>query len=410
MSPYPNLARTPIALVSRRTRRLLTKRHLLVGQLLPIGLLLLAGLLLLMGCQPERSAPSTYGTAEVQEAAEATATSEKASTHEGGGQVAPLDAVGAGAPVSAALVDQEEIVPEEAARLVESDAAVPLCGVLDSISVGDADGRPVFRMHLQSGAPIAFVATGELKEELSFLSYQSDSNRGKPSFFSYPFYFFGRGCGMLGASRFVYTGSGVGPDYYGVDFFVGIYAVDEDAVVLLRHMRSTKRVFEDGQKADTRRHDRAGKPLWASRYAGAVSPALVDQARGKNSEEPTGPSLQLAGPVGQQVGQVVVSTDDTLRFEMHRLRPYGEWKHMVEGMHAREEEDVYPHVLLYVCDYEKEEHEHCGYTKEELAFMLSEVPGSSNPIPRYIPYRIDGSQLTTRDSTIDLRLMGGIAP
>jgi hypothetical protein len=263
-------------------------------------------------------------------------------------------------------------------------------------------------MHLQSGTPIAFVATGELKEELSFLSYQSDSNRGEPRFSSYPFYFFGRGCGMLGASRFVDTKWGI-PDYYSADFFVGIYAVHEDAVVLLRHMRSTRSVFENGEDIETRRHDRAGKPLWASRYAGAISPALVDQAREKNSEEPTGPSLQLAGPVGQQVGQVVVSAGNTLRLEMHRLRPYGEWKHMAEGMHVREEEGVYPHVLLYVCDYEKEEHGHCGYTKEELAFMLSEVPGSSNPIPRYIPYRIDGSQLTTRDTTLDLRLVNGMA-
>jgi hypothetical protein len=367
-----------------------------------------------MGCQPERSAPSTYGATDVQEAAEAAATSEKASARERQGQAAPSDAVGAGAPVSAALVDQEELAPEEAARLVESDAAVPLCGVLDSISVGDADGRPVFRMHLQSGTPIAFVATGELKEELSFWNHREyiraapRPSAREPDFGWFRTRSFGRGCGFLNFTQFVESEFSFGTE----KIFVGWYAIDDSSILLLRYGATNRGADERvGQMGlGFPKPDRVGGLLWAARRSNEISPMLVDQALSEDTDQPTGPAMLLSGPAGQQVGRIPASNGDTLRVTMSRIRPYGVWRHMPREMHALDGTHAYSHVLFYTCDYGNADHKHCGYSEEEVAFLLSESPEPPTPIYSYVPYRVDGRQLVTPDTVLFLNSSAASSP
>jgi len=138
--------------------------------------------------------------------------------------------------------------------------------------------------------------------------------------------------------------------------------------------------------------------------------AFLDLARRQLRSVPSGPRMELSGSVGRQVARVATGPGDTLRLALSRLRPYGQWHHMPERMHAREAGRVYPHILLYVCDYAKEGHKHCGYTEEDLAFILGNAPSLPDPVYRYVAYRVDGNQIATRDTVLTFPLRSSSTP
>jgi len=136
--------------------------------------------------------------------------------------------------------EQKELDPQETARQVEEEDAVPLCSVLDSVSIGDREGRPVFRLHVGGVEPIEFIATGELEKALSFWSHedytQVPGQGRKGGYEWYKLLFFSRGCGLVSLDQFVDTQSSLGSNYYRLEIFIGLYAVGDDVVLMFRHM------------------------------------------------------------------------------------------------------------------------------------------------------------------------------
>ena len=76
-------------------------------------------------------------------------------------------------------------IPLEAARRIEAEKVVPLCSVLDSVSIGDRGGRPVFRLHVGETEPIEFEAgrmMSSIKGSLSRPEKEHDrGSRPRPS-------------------------------------------------------------------------------------------------------------------------------------------------------------------------------------------------------------------------------------
>jgi len=305
--------------------------------------------------------------------------------------------------------EQNELDPQETARRVEEEDAVPLCSVLDSISIGDRGGRPVFRMHVGDTEPIEFAATGELERVLGFWSqdvYIQSIEARKPVMSSKSVFrwsqdlVFEKGCGYM---LFIDSKQN-NKKLINKSLLFSLFDLVDAIVLLFRHMESSQEVEDEaGELVWTKRFDRAGVPFWAAQRESSVDMILPDPSRRRMRGATSGPRMELTGPVGQQVGQVETGSGDTLRLALSRLRAYGEWRQMPEGMYAREAGHVYPHVLLYLCDYTKEEHQYCGYTEEDFAFILGNAPGLPDPVHRYVAYRVEEDQIATRDTVLTLR-------
>jgi hypothetical protein len=375
MSPYPHLARAPIALVSRRTRLLLTTRHLLVGQLLPIGLLLLAGLLLLMGCQPERSAPSTYGTAEVQEAAEAAATSEKASTRKGGGQAAPLDAVGhQSTPLRAVSkedtvsfgFDVEAVEPAAAQRWIEKREVFPLCPLIESVRV--VPNSEVPPNHFVGKRPAGYyldVHAPWLSAPLTFagVMYEPRAPRSNTqeawnrvtasSWLAFePKYRYRQGCGQL--REYV---EGVVQQ----EFFVDLYVLESHFLLLLRDQDGTVQVAL--RRPNTKFH--VPRPSESAGYSAPSTSSM--QLKRVNSD--------------YWIGRIPLADAEMLEVRLSTVIRYGEWRTTDESVTYGTDY----RVLIYTCDPYSASHEHCGFETED-GVLLADPP---SPIEIHIAYRFD---------------------